>query len=66
MRFDIDTDEDVTIEHGRAKNTLVFDADAREVLDHFETSDIVAHFGTEELLDAIGQSAAAEHFGLED
>jgi len=40
--------------------------DISDVLDNFTIEEIIAHYGTGEVLDKIGESEAREHFGIEE
>ncbi len=56
--------EQVQIEHARWGCTVVAEVKEAEILEQFTASDISAHFDHAELLDAIGEGNAREHFDI--
>jgi hypothetical protein len=64
INLTLDTPSDLEIGHGRYGNRLSFKADSAHILDHFTPTEVLAHFGTQAMLDEIGENAAREFWGL--
>lgn len=56
--------EQVQVEHARWGCAVVAEVKEAEILEQFTASDIAAHFDHAELLDAIGEGNAREHFDI--
>lgn len=66
VKIEIDTDE-LSVNAGTARSVILnFSAEQSAVLAHFDVQEILAHFSRGDLLDAIGEEAAREHFGIEE
>ena len=64
VNLSFDTDHDINIEHARFCNKVSVTAEIEDVLDHFTVEEVVAHFETADLLNAIGVDEVRDHFDL--
>jgi hypothetical protein len=55
---------DISPDNGRQIYVEVKGASDRNILDNYTISQIVDHFGSDDLLDEIGESDCVEHFNL--
>jgi len=59
--------KEITVSHSSSRNYVtIVGAEQGEILDNFDITDIIRHFGKDDFLEAIGQSAAMEYFGIEE
>ncbi|MGX5220281.1 hypothetical protein ACVTMO_16815 [Pseudomonas segetis] len=56
--------EDVAVSHDRLGIEVKLTAGQSDVLDHFNESEVVAHYDVGKLLDEIGMNACLDHFDL--